>query len=160
MENDFKSLRCLDCGFIYYLNPSAATASFILNNRNELLVIHRKEEPSKGMLDLPGGFCDIGETMEEGVAREVKEETNLNVTSSRFLFSFPNSYHYSGFNVPTLDNFFLCTVSNDSSLHASDDAADAEWMALQDIDAEAFAFDSVRHAVRKFLQNQTKYLKK
>lgn len=112
------------------------------------------------MLDLPGGFCDIGETMENGAIREVKEETGLDVTKVRFLFSFPNNYMYSGFNVPTLDCFFLCKVNDSSVVHAADDAADARWVDLSEINASAFAFDSVRHAVDEFLQNKAKYLKK
>ena len=77
--NNFKSKKCKDCGFTYYLNPSSATVAFILNEKEELLVVRRKNEPAKGTLDLPGGFVDMDETGEEGVAREVKEETGLEV---------------------------------------------------------------------------------
>ena len=65
--NDNKSKKCRNCGFEYYLNPSAANVALILNKKNELLVLTRKENPGKGMLDLPGGFANIGETAEEGV---------------------------------------------------------------------------------------------
>lgn len=81
-----KSKHCADCGFTYYFNSSAATVAFILNHRNELLVCRRGKEPAKGTLDLPGGFIDMHETGEEGVAREVKEETGLAVTEARYLF--------------------------------------------------------------------------
>ena len=67
-----KSKQCKDCGFVYYFNSSAATVALILNGRNELLVCRRAKEPAKGTLDLPGGFIDMAETGEEGVAREVK----------------------------------------------------------------------------------------
>lgn len=70
-----KSKFCKDCGFVYYFNSSSATVALILNERNELLVCRRAKEPAKGTLDLPGGFIDMAETGEEGVAREVKEET-------------------------------------------------------------------------------------
>lgn len=53
VENDEKSKKCENCGFVYYVNPSAATAAFILNDKNELLVLTRKKEPAKGTLDLP-----------------------------------------------------------------------------------------------------------
>ncbi|GAE84850.1 Nudix hydrolase family protein [Bacteroides reticulotermitis JCM 10512] len=39
------------------------------------MVCRRGKNPAKGTLDLPGGFIDIAETGEEGVAREVLEET-------------------------------------------------------------------------------------
>lgn len=102
---DDKSKKCDNCGFEYYLNPSAATAAIILNDHDELLVLTRKKAPAKGTLDLPGGFVDIGETVEQGVAREVKEETGLDVTRAKFLFSQPNVYMYAGFEVRTADCF-------------------------------------------------------
>ena len=70
-----KSMLCENCGFEYFVNPSAATVAFILNSKGELLVERRKREPAKGTLDLPGGFADMDETAEQGVAREVLEET-------------------------------------------------------------------------------------
>lgn len=75
--NDFKSKKCGHCGFTYYFNSSASTVAFILNERDELLVCKRAQEPAKGTLDLTGGFVDLGETAEEAITREVKEETGL-----------------------------------------------------------------------------------
>jgi predicted nucleic-acid-binding Zn-ribbon protein len=72
-----KSKQCKDCGFVYYFNSSAATVALILNGRNELLVCRRAKEPAKGTLDLPGGFIDMAETGEEGVACEGKAETGI-----------------------------------------------------------------------------------
>lgn len=82
---DEKSKKCENCGFEYYLNPSASVAAFILNDEGELLTVRRKHSPGKGMLDLPGGFADIGETIHEALVREVKEETNLEI-SKCYLF--------------------------------------------------------------------------
>ena len=101
-------MRCTACGFTYYYNPAAATAALILNDRNELLVCRRAHDPARGTLDLPGGFCDVGETAEEGVAREVAEETGLRVVRADYLFSLPNRYVFSGFVVATVDLFFRC----------------------------------------------------
>ena len=101
-----KQKKCADCGFTYYFNSSAATVAFILNARNELLVCRRGKEPAKGTLDLSGGFIDMAETGEEGVAREVREETGLQVVEATYLFSLPNTYLYSGFLVHTLDFVF------------------------------------------------------
>ena len=151
--NDEKSKRCTDCDYVYYLNPSSANAAFVLNDKGELLVERRGREPQKGMVDLPGGFADIGETAEEGVIREVREETGLVVTRAEYLFSFPNTYLYSGFTVPTLDLFFLCHVSDLSTLCAADDAAEVKWMPIAQIQVNDFAFDSIRRGVAQFLKN-------
>lgn len=150
--NNEKSKRCHECGFIYYFNPSAATVAFILNSQGELLVCRRAKEPGKGTLDLPGGFIDMCETGEEGVCREVREETGLTVAHAQYLFSLPNTYLYSGFLVHTLDQFFLCTVENDeTALQALDDVAESWWMPLDEVDPSLFGLDSVRQGVMRFL---------
>lgn len=150
--NNEKSKRCADCGFVYYFNSSAATVAFILNEQRELLVCRRGKEPAKGTLDLAGGFIDRFETGEEGVAREVLEETGLEVEKAEYQFSLPNTYLYAGFLVHTLDLFFLCRVKDTSRIQAMDDVADSFWVPLQEVNPEAFGLDSVREGVRRFLK--------
>ena len=150
--NNEKSKRCADCGFVYYFNSSAATVAFILNDKNELLVCRRGKEPAKGTLDLSGGFIDMYETGEEGVAREVLEETGLQVEEAVYQFSLPNTYLYSGFLVHTLDLFFLCKVKDTSRIKEMDDVAESFWLPLDEVNPEEFGLDSVREGVRRFLK--------
>lgn len=150
--NDERSRRCLDCGFVYYLNASGAYVAFITNERGELLVVRRKKEPALGTLDLPGGFADPDETAEQGVAREVLEETGLVVTSTRYLFSVPNRYEYSGMAIPTLDLFFACEVENINEVRAGDDAAEVMWLHRKDIDPSLFGLHSISQGVDKYLK--------
>lgn len=149
--NDEKSKKCDNCGFEYYMNPSAATAAFILNERGELLVERRGKEPAKGTLDLPGGFTDLNETAEEGVAREVMEETGLEVSRTEYMFSLPNVYRYSGMDIPTLDFFFRCEVKDCGALRAADDAAECFWVPLKEIRTEQFGLRSIRQALYMFM---------
>jgi ADP-ribose pyrophosphatase YjhB (NUDIX family) len=147
VEHNFKSKVCETCGFVYYFNSSASTAAFILNADNELLTVRRAKEPAKGTLDLPGGFVDMYETAEEAIIREVREETGLNVVKPEFLFTLPNIYVYSGFEVHTVDLFFVCHVADFSSLHAADDAAEVLFIPVKEIRTEYFGLDSIRKAV-------------
>lgn len=149
-----KSKHCADCGFTYYFNPSSATVALIRNERGDLLVCRRAKDPAKGTLDLPGGFVDMFETGEEGVIREVREETGLDVVRAQYLFSLPNLYLYSGFLVHTLDMFFSCTVADAGRFHAMDDAADAFFLSLRDIRLEDFGLDSVRRGLERFLRQE------
>ena len=149
--NNVKSKKCADCGFIYYANPSSATVAFILNEKEELLVVRRKNEPAKGTLDLPGGFVDMDETGEEGMAREVKEETGLDVVEVNYQFSLPNLYLYSDFLVHTLDMFYLVKVKDLSHIEAMDDAEAYYWIPLHAIHPEEFGLGSVRKGIIKFL---------
>jgi len=151
--HNFKSKQCEDCGFIFYSNPSAANVAVIINEKNELLAVRRKNEPAKGTLDLPGGFTDMEETGEQGVIREVKEETGLDVERCEYLFSIPNLYHYSGMDIHTLDMFFRCHVKNTQDICAMDDAEEVLWIPLRDVNAADFGLQSIQKGVRLLLKN-------
>jgi ADP-ribose pyrophosphatase YjhB (NUDIX family) len=153
--NDEKSKKCSVCKFVYYLNPSAAVGGFIFNSKNELLVCRRAEEPVKGTLDVPGGFVDMYESAENALIREIKEELNLDILESNFLFSLPNNYPFSGFDVPTLDLFFKCKVDSFEELESNDDVSEAFFIPLAEVKPEDFGLTSVRKAIEIFLQNPT-----
>ncbi|MDL2282599.1 NUDIX domain-containing protein [Parabacteroides sp. OttesenSCG-928-G06] len=144
-----KSKQCASCGYIYYINPSAAVACFICNRAGEYLIVRRGKEPAKGTLDLPGGFTDLNETVEDAVRREVKEETNLDVSACHYLFSLPNNYMYSGLLVPTMDLFFACEVDTYKNAAPNDDAAEILFLRPEEIDPEEFGLTSIRKAVEK-----------
>ena len=154
-KNSPKSKKCSNCGFEYFMNPAAAVVALITNSRGELLVERRKMEPAKGTLDLPGGFADVNETAEEAVVREVMEETGLEITSAKYLFSGPNVYHYSGLDIQTLDIFFACEVKDTSALVAGDDAAECFWLAPEEIHTELFGLRSVRHGLQRWIESRS-----
>lgn len=112
------------------------------------------KEPAKGTLDLPGGFIDMNETGEEGVSREVEEETGLKVKKATYLFSLPNIYIYSGFPVHTLDMFFLCQVEDTSHFEAMDDVADSFFVPLCQINPEEFGLGSIKKGLKRFLKER------
>ncbi|MDR3705245.1 MAG: NUDIX domain-containing protein [Paludibacteraceae bacterium] len=159
VENNVKSKKCLHCGFVYYFNPSAAVVAFILNEKGELLVCSRGKEPAKGTLDLPGGFVDMYETGEEALCREVKEEIGLEVDTMQYCFSLPNLYLYSGFEVQTLDMFFVCNVQPWTELVPADDVAEAFFLPTADIDVKKFGLSSIQKGLEIFL-NDTLIAKK
>lgn len=151
--HNFKSKKCCDCGFTYYANPCSATAAFIVNDNDEMLVVRRAKEPAKGTLDLPGGFVDMGETVEEGMVREIKEETGLDITNIQYLFSSPNVYVYSGMGVHTLDMDYLARVHGSvPAIKAADDAAEALWIPISQVNPAEFGLTSIRNAVIRFLK--------
>ena len=159
--NNVKSKRCKACGFIYYANPYSATAAFILRTPEEggekqLLVARRANEPARGTLDLPGGFVDMDETGEEGMCREILEETGLQVSPQevRYLFSIPNLYPYSGMTIHTLDMFYEVEVKASQLPHAADDAASLEWVPLNKVQPKQFGLQSISKAVERYLNSR------
>lgn len=145
-----KAKHCAACDFTYYFNPSAATVGVIVDAEGRLLVCRRAKDPAKGTLDLPGGFVDMYESNEEGMLREIREETGVRAVIDRFLFSLPNTYLYSGFLVHTTDNFFLChLVDENEAIKGCDDATDLQWLYPEELCAADFGLESIRRGIIK-----------
>jgi len=147
-----KLLRCEACGFEFYLNAAAAVAGVIVDGQGRLLITVRGKEPGKGKWDLPGGFVDPGESAEEALQREVREEVGLEVTAMRYLGSHPNTYDYMGVRYSTMDMGFVCRVTDLSQAAARE--SDIEAVLFKhpgDIDPARFAFRSLARLVERYL---------
>ncbi|MFN7856375.1 MAG: NUDIX hydrolase, partial [Acidovorax sp.] len=77
---DKERLRCPACGWTHWNNPTPVLAA-IVQVEGKVLLARNAAWPGK-MFALITGFMEAGETPQEGIAREVKEETNLDVQSS------------------------------------------------------------------------------
>lgn len=93
------------------------------------LVVRRATEPLRGEWSIPGGMLELGEKLREGIAREVREETGLEVEVGEVLdvfdSIFPDSegrmqYHY------VLIDFLCSPVAGE--VCASSDVSDARWV--------------------------------
>ncbi|MFO7792485.1 MAG: NUDIX domain-containing protein [Candidatus Saliniplasma sp.] len=67
-----------------YEKPSL-TVDGIIQQKDEILLIERKNPPFKGKYALPGGFVEYNELVEEAVVREIKEETGLKTEIKRLV---------------------------------------------------------------------------
>ena len=115
----------------YPTSPVAGVAAVIFRG-SEVLLVRRGNQPSKGKLGIPGGVVELGETAEEAVVREVKEETGIRVKPLRVLDVLDSivrddeggiRFHY-----VLLE--FLCEPLG-GELRASSDASDALWAPLE-----------------------------
>ena len=147
-----RSRRCADCGFELWQNASAAVAAFIVNDKGELLVCRRAKEPARGTLDLPGGFVDPDETLEQALQRELQEELGCAPATVGYLFSIPNRYAWGDVVVPTTDCFFRCTLPAGADVKASDDVEAVRWVPLGDVCPADFGLRSIADAVERFLK--------
>lgn len=150
--NSHCSRKCTDCGFEFFKNPSIGAAAFAFDDDGKLAVVRRTKNPAKGTLDLPGGFADIGETIEEAIKRELREETNMEVEVESYLFSIPNTYVYGGIDAYPLDFFFKCRIVDKSNI-AVDVSENSEllFLAPEEINPEDFGLASVRKAITRFI---------
>jgi len=151
-----RSYQCDTCHFHYFINNSAAVACLIFNSSGDLLLTRRAFEPNKGMLDLPGGFVEPLETVEEAVVREIKEELNVHVIHMTYLVSFPNLYPFSNFEVPTVDLAFVCETSSLSQLCPGDDVAAVEFVHPAKINLTGMCSDSMKQIIQFYLGKSSK----
>jgi NAD+ diphosphatase len=83
-----RAMRCPKCGSIVYPKIMPAVIVGIRNEKDQILLT-RYAHSTYNKFALVAGFAEIGETIEETVKREVKEETNLDVTDLVFYKSQP-----------------------------------------------------------------------
>jgi ADP-ribose pyrophosphatase YjhB (NUDIX family) len=72
---------CTACGAIHYQNPRVIVCC-VVHCSDSVLMCRRAIEPAQGQWNLPSGFLECGETLEEGAARETFEETGVSVDPS------------------------------------------------------------------------------
>jgi NAD+ diphosphatase len=143
-------LWCASCDFAWYFNVAAAVDVIIRNATGEILMTRRAREPHKGKLDLPGGFVDSGESLEEAARREVLEEVGFVLQDLTYLGSFPNDYAFGGVIYHALDVVMTAEV-NTGALSIGDDVASARFMSPHAIDLSDVGLDSTRAALRRYL---------
>ena len=75
---DRERLTCADCGFVAYENPKIVVGSVVAEG-GRVLLCRRAIEPRRGFWTLPAGYMEMGETVEEGAAREAWEEARARI---------------------------------------------------------------------------------
>lgn len=143
-------LVCKNCSFHIYLNPIPCNALIIENSRGEILLIIRRYDPGKGMLDLPGGFIDSKETLEESVIRESKEELGFEPENLEYVGSYPDRYLFQGINYHTICAVF-CAKTNFNNFQALDDVGEVKFFNKNDLPFSKFAFPYIDQTLRDYL---------
>jgi ADP-ribose pyrophosphatase YjhB (NUDIX family) len=77
--DDRERLMCPDCGHVAYENPKVVVGSVIAEG-DHILLCRRAIEPRAGFWTIPAGYMEMGETVEEGAAREAWEEARVRIT--------------------------------------------------------------------------------
>ncbi|GAB4244895.1 MAG: hypothetical protein OHK005_09980 [Candidatus Methylacidiphilales bacterium] len=147
-------LVCRSCGFHFYFNPAVAAAALIIDEEDRVLLLRRQREPRKGYWALPGGFVDMGERVEDGLRREIREEVGLEPEQFLFVASFPNQYPFKGVTYPVLDFFFETRVSSVELKLDLEEASEHRWVRREEINLEEIAFPSLQGAIRLWLERQ------
>jgi len=117
-----RAKRCPACGLTVY--PRISPAMMVLVTRGDELLLGRGVNFPAGRYSALAGFLEAGETIEECIAREVREETNVAVRSPRYFGSqswpFPNSLMIA----------FTAEYAGGELRHDPAELADARWFPL------------------------------
>jgi ADP-ribose pyrophosphatase YjhB (NUDIX family) len=137
-------LVCARCGFVFYLDPKIAVATFIRTDRDRLVLVRRAIEPGYGKWVFPGGYVDRGEPLTSAARREAREECGLEVT----LDSLVNIYSYRG-RTPVIVVYAARAVGG--SLCGDEECLEAAEFVTEDIPWTELAFRSTQDGLRDYL---------
>lgn len=119
-----------------------------------MLFTVRNQEPGFGKLDLPGGFIDNGETLEQGIRREIIEELQLELGTIEYFTSFPNTYPYKGTTYYTCDLFFTSRISSPPTFIEKSEIQKTVFLSPSEININDIAFKSIQNAVKLFIETR------
>ncbi|WEU41093.1 MAG: NUDIX hydrolase [Candidatus Odinarchaeum yellowstonii] len=122
-------------------HPTVAVDAIILFEPGKIVLIKRRFPPFKDFWALPGGIVKYGESVEEALLREVKEETGLTVKIKKLVGVYSNPNRDPRGHVISI--CFLCEFS-DGVLKASSDAADINVFSLEEVSSLQLAFDHLK----------------
>lgn len=132
-------LVCEDCGFINYQNPKIVAGAVVVEE-DRVLLCRRAIEPRKGFWTIPAGYMELGETVEEGAIREVREEALADITLDGLL---------GVYSIPRIGQVQLIYAAHLAApgYGAGDETLEAAFFAWDDIPKEDIAFPTVHWAL-------------
>ena len=110
------------CGESTYLAPKPASCGVVVDERGRVLIGRRAGDPHAGLWDVLGGFLEPGESPEDGLRRELREEIGVECSVGSYLGGFVDSYGDDG--DATLNLAFECRIESGEP-HPADDVSRA-----------------------------------
>src|SRR5947208_1725212 len=74
-----RSIACPHCGYRAYYNPKPVACAIPFTASGDIWLLRRGFDPGRGLWTFPGGFVDLGESVEDAARREAREELELDV---------------------------------------------------------------------------------
>ena len=74
-----RSITCPSCGYGAFYNPKPVACAITANGGGDVYLLKRGFEPNRGKWSMPGGFVDLGESVEDAAIRETQEEIGLQI---------------------------------------------------------------------------------
>ena len=144
--------------------PIAGVGAVVLDGDGRVLLVRRGQQPLLGEWSLPGGALELGERLEDGVCREVHEETGLDVEPEQIVAVFDHISHADDdparvrFHYVLVD--YRCRVTG-GTLASATDATEARWASWNELTGHGalairpFTLSVIRKALDQVSQRQS-----
>jgi 8-oxo-dGTP diphosphatase len=116
--------------------PIVGVGAVVLDKDHRILLVRRGKEPLAGEWSIPGGALELGERLEDGIRREVREETGLEVKPEEIVAVFDHISHATEdpsrirFHYVLVD--YRCRVSS-GTLRSATDVTEARWASWNEL---------------------------
>jgi NAD+ diphosphatase len=146
MSSAERAKECPECGLLHF--PRLSPAIIVLVERNHELLLARSRHFLPGMYSVLAGFVEPGETLEEAVVREVREEVGLSVKDIHYFGSQPWPFPHS-----LMIGFTATYAGGEISLDDSE-IEDAGWFTVDHLPSIPNKISIARKLIDWFIENQ------
>ncbi|MCB9040816.1 MAG: NUDIX hydrolase [Lewinellaceae bacterium] len=139
---------CSNCGAIHYSNPKIVTGCLPVWE-NKVLLARRAIEPRKGYWNVPSGYMENGETVEQGAEREVWEETLAKVKGLHL---------HTVFSIPHINQVYIHFLAELGSpeFGVGEESLDVRLFAEEEIPWKEIAFASSVFTLEHYFEDRRK----
>ncbi len=129
---DARKAECPSCASVYYAQSAPAVAALVADDDGRILLARRAHEPDAGRWDLLGGFVEEAEHPLDGLRRELREETGLEIDPGRYIGAYLDVYGEGPLATSVLNLVWEARIVSGEASPA-DDVAELRWFGLDEL---------------------------
>lgn len=137
---------CNSCGVIHYINPKIICGALALW-QDKVLLCRRAIEPRYGLWTLPAGYMELNETMQQGAARETREEAEAEVQIEHL---------YCMYDIPRIGQIYVLFKAQilEGKFGAGEETLECRLFEEHEIPWAELAFPSVQQTLRHYFEDR------